>query len=190
MGFVVQLLTEPDQTVGKRKHGIVITVANGDALQQVFERHTGLFLQRAAFGFQRLFDTHGVDQHKAGLGTIGTVADPLQAVAIERAHAAAFHLLVVALAAHIAHEQQHFQWFYVSAGGDHVDGDGNARVVIVAKAGQDAVGVFLGAVGHLLAEGVALTIDLAQQIDDVVGVAVGFSEDQGLRGFFAGRENL
>jgi hypothetical protein len=66
----------------------------------------------------------------------------LRLVAIQAAHAAAFHLLVVALAAHIAHEQQHFQRLHVGAGGDHVHGDGNARVVVVAEAGQDAVGVF------------------------------------------------
>ena len=35
-----------------------------------------------------------------------------------------------------------------------------------------------------------MSVNLAKQIDDVVGVAVGFGEDEGLRGFFAGRENL
>lgn len=53
------------------------------------------------------------------------------------------------------------------AGGDHVDGDGNARVVIVAKAGQDAVGIFFSAVGHLFAEGVPVAVDLAQEVDEV-----------------------
>ncbi len=99
-------------------------------------------------------------------------------------------MLVIALATHVAHEEQHFQRFDVGAGGDHVHGHSDARVVVVAKAGQDAVGVFLGAVGHLFAEGVALAIDLAHDVDDVVGVAVGLGKDEGLGGFLARREDL
>ena len=190
LGLVVQLLGQPHQAVGEREHGVVVAVADGHALQQVLERHAGLLLQRAAFGLERLLHAHGVDQHEAGLGAVGAVADALEAVAIEAAHAAALHLLVVALAAHVAHEEQHFQRLHVGAGGDHVHGDGDARVVVVAEAGEDAVGVFFGLVGDLLAEGVALAIDLAHDVDDVVGVAVGLGEDQGLGRFLAGGEDL
>jgi hypothetical protein len=188
--LVVQLFGQTHQAVGEREHGVVVAAAHRHALQQVFQRHAGLLLQRAAFGLEGFLHAHGVDQHEAGLGAFCAVADALEAVAIQAAHAAALHLLVVALAAHVSHEQQHFQRLDVGAGGDHVHGDGNARVVVVAKAAEDAVGVFFGAVGDLLAEGVPWTVDLAQDVDDVVGVAVGLGKDQGLGRLFARGEDL
>lgn len=57
------------------------------------------------------------------------------------------------------------------------------------KVGEDRVGVFLGAVGHLFAKGVALTVDLANHLDDVVDMAVGLGKDQSLGHFFAVWEN-
>jgi type I restriction enzyme R subunit len=44
--------------------------------------------------------------------------------------------------------------------------------------------------GDLFAKGVTLAVDLAQDVDDVVGVAVSFGEDERFRDFFARRENL
>ena len=52
---------------------------------------------------------------------------------VQRAGAAAFHLLEVVAAFHVAHEEQAFQRLDVGAGGDHVHGDGDARVVVVAE---------------------------------------------------------
>jgi hypothetical protein len=153
LGLGVELLGEAHQPVGEGEHGVVVAAAHGHALQQVLERHAGLLFQRPAFGLEGFLHAHGVDQHEAGLGAVRAVADALEAVAVEAAHAAALHLFVVA-AAHVAHEQQHFQRLHVGAGGDHVHGHGDARVVVVAEAGEHAVGVFLGAVGDLLAEGV------------------------------------
>jgi hypothetical protein len=99
---------------------------------------------------------------------------------IERAGAAAFHLLEVAAGLHVAHEEQAFERLHVGAGGDHVHGDGDARVVFVAELGEDGLGVFLVLVGDLFAEGVSFAELLADDLDDVVGVGVGLGEDEGL----------
>ena len=50
--LVVELLGEPHQTVGQRQHGVVVALADGDALQQILQRHARLLFQRAAVGFQ------------------------------------------------------------------------------------------------------------------------------------------
>ena len=62
-------------------------------------------------------------------------------------------------------------------------------MVVVAKAGQRAVGVVLGFVGDLLAERIALAIDLAHGLDDVVGMAVGLGKNQGFGRFAPGGED-
>ena len=176
---------QAQQAVGEAEDGIVVAVTDGHALQQVFEGHAGFAFQRARFGLEGFFHAHGVDEHKAVLGPGGAVADALQAFAVQGTHAPAFHLFVIAATAHVAHEEQHFQRLDVGAGGDHVHGDGDTRVKVVAKTGQNAVGVFFAAVGHLFAEGVALAVDFADDLDDVVGMAVGFGEDEGFWGLCA-----
>ena len=71
---------------------------------------------------------------------------------------------------------------HVGAGGDHVDGDGDARVVAGAEVLQELLG--LGAVGGLVGDlgdhVVALAELLAADAHDVLGVAVVLGEDQRL----------
>ena len=67
--------------------------------------------------------------------------------------------------------------FDVGAGGDHVNGDCDPRVVGVAKRLQQVVG-FVAFGGDLLAEFVAASEFFADDFDDVVGVQVGLGEDQ------------
>src|SRR5439155_4717772 len=85
-----------------------------------------------------------------------------------------------------AHEEDHFQRFDVGAGGDHIHGDGDAREVAVAELGDDIFGLFAGgAVGDLLGEVVALAELLADDLDDIFGVAVVLGKDERLRYFGA-----
>ena len=104
---------------------------------------------------------------------------------VERARAAAFHLLEVALRLHIAQEEEALERFDVRAGGDHVHRDGDARMVFVAELGEDRFRVLLVLVGDLFAERVALAEFLADDLDDVVGVRIGLGEDERL-GHFVG----
>ena len=123
------------------------------------------------------------------------------------AHPSTLHLLEVTARSDRAHEEDNLQRLHVGAGGDHVDGDGDARVVAVAKGLKDLVrrevrhffpddffdlfpigSDFLldiaheaGAVGDLLAEVVAFVENLAADAHDIVGVGVVFGEDQRLR---------
>ena len=134
-----------------------------------------------------------------GFGRAGRRADFLQAVFIQRAGAAPFHLFEIVAAFDIAHKQQAFERAHVGAGGDHVDGNGNARVVAVAEVGQhgfrlfalfDDFAVFVhnivfGFIGDFFAEFVALSEFFAHHFDDVVGVAVVFGKNQGFGHFLA-----
>ncbi len=139
-------------------------------------------------GLQRLGDADGIDDDVVGLG-VGGGRDLLQVVGLHDAGAAALHLLEVARRFHVAHEEQAFERLHVGAGGDHVHGDGDARVIGVAEVRQDGFRVLLGLVGDLLAEVVALAELLPDGLDDVVGVAVGLGEDQGLRHLRAAGED-
>ena len=55
---------------------------------------------------------------------------------VDDAHAAALHLLEEGAALHRAHEHHDLHRLDVGAGGDHVHGDGDARVVAVAEGGD------------------------------------------------------
>ena len=103
----------------------------------------------------------------------------------EHAGAAAFHLLEVDAAAHVAEEEEALEGFDVGAGGDHVHGDGDAELRGGAEFGDEVLtfggfagGGVLGLVGDLLAEVGAFAEDLPDEVDDVFGVAVVFGEDE------------
>ena len=101
----------------------------------------------------------------------------------DAAAAAAFHLVVEEGRADIAEEDEAFEGLDVDAGGDHVDGDGDAELGLGAEVLDEVLG-FDGAggglVGDLAAEGVAFVEDVAADADDAVGVGVGLGEDEGL----------
>src|SRR5262249_46484196 len=87
-------------------------------------------------------------------------------------------------------EEKAFEGLHVCAGGDHVHGHRDARIVVVPELRKDGFWVLSGLIGDLLAEVIALPEFLAHDLDDVVRVAVGLREYQGLRNFFAPREYL
>ena len=117
--------------------------------------------------------------------------DRLQIVRRDDAHAAAFHLLEEGARFHRAHEQHAFERLDVGAGGDHVHGHDHARVVAVAKRGDQVFGLRAGGtVGDFLREVVALTELLAQDTHDVLGVAVVLGEHQRLRHFRTAGEDF
>ena len=184
------MFVEPRQATGKRADSVFIGCAHHHAHRQVLERHAGFGDERLAGGLERLGDADGIHDDIVGLGADGGGRDFFQVVPIQRARATAFHLLEIVAAFHIAHEQQALQRLDVGAGGDHVHGDGNARVILIAELLQHGLGVFLGFVGEFFAEGVALVKFLAHGLDDVVSVAVGFGEDQGFGHFGASGKNL
>ena len=71
--FGVELLGQSHQTIGQTQYGFFITGAHGNAGEQVFERHAGLFFQRARVGLAGFFYAYGVDQYEAALGAVGAV---------------------------------------------------------------------------------------------------------------------
>src|SRR5439155_2937773 len=129
--------------------------------------------------------------------------------------AAALHLLEEPAAANRAHEGDNFEWPDVSAGSDHVHGDSDARIVAVAEGRKKVFRLnasidpgdlfYLLAIGRfflddhpccaspicdLLGEVVPLAELLAQNLNDIVGVAVVLGKDQCFGHFGAARENL
>ena len=176
-----ELVVEAREAPGQRTHRLLGPVAHHQIHGKVLERDGGLRVERLAVGLYRLRDSHGIDNDVMGLGGSGR-RDLPEVVRHENAGAAALHLLEVVSGFDVAHEQQAFERLHVGAGGDHVHGDGDARVVIVAKGRQGGLRV-LGSVGDLAAELVAFAELLSDGLDDVVGVAVGLGEDQGLGKF-------
>ena len=110
---------------------------------------------------------------------------------VDDAHAAALHLLEVRAALDRAHEEDALERLHVGAGGDHVHGHRDARVVGVAELGDQLVGLLAGRlVGDLGGELVPLAEHLAGDLDDLVGVRVVLGEDQRLRHLGAAGEDL
>ena len=115
-----------------------------------------------------------------GLSAARRGGDLFKAIGIEGAGAAPLHLLKVVRASNIAHKQQALQGFNIGTRGDHIDGDGHARVVVIAKLVQHRLGVFGDFVGHFFAELTLFPKLLPHGLDNIVGVAVGFGKDQRL----------
>jgi hypothetical protein len=109
-------------------------------------------------------------------------------------------------AANVAQEHHDFERLDIGSRGDHVHGRGDAWVVTVAEQADDGFGLIAavclpgddfcfrsvlgddfpadaagaGPVGDLLAEVVAFTKFLADDLDDVFGVVIVLGEDEGL----------
>ena len=168
-----------------------VGMAPGDLLQQFREADRALALQRGRrVDDLALGDADRVDDHEVGLGG-GVLRDAAEVVGGHDADAAPLHLLEVAAALHRPHEHHDLDRLDVGAGGDHVDGDDDARVVVVAELGEEGLRRRAGgAVGDLLAEVVALAEFLADDRDDVIGVGVVLGEDERFRHLGAVREDL
>src|SRR5207245_6161354 len=79
----------------------------------------------------------------------------------------------------------------IGASRDHVNSDCNTRIEAVAEVLDQVFGIAPGGqVSNLLTEVVTLPELLAENADDVFGMAIVFGKDQGLRDFAAARENL
>ena len=113
----------------------------------------------------------------------------LQIVLVQGAGAAALHLLEIVLAAHVAHEDQALDGLHIRPRGDHVHGDGNTGIVVVAEGAQNGLRA-VRLTGDLLAEFIAFPKFLPDDLDDIIRVAVGLGEDQRLWDFAAVREKL
>ncbi|OPX96949.1 MAG: hypothetical protein A4E58_01576 [Syntrophorhabdus sp. PtaB.Bin006] len=85
------------------------------------------------------------------------------------------HLFEVVAAFDVPHKEEAFEGLYVRTGGDHVNGNGDARVVIVPEPGKRAFGI-VAAIGDLLTEAVFFTELFPDDLDDIVSVAVGLGE--------------
>ena len=187
---LVELPVEPGQAPGEGADRLIVAGAQHEPHGEVLERDAGLADERPAGGLQRGGHADRVHDHVVGLGGGGGGGHLPEIVMVEGAGAAPLHLLEVDAASYVAHEDEAFERLHVGAGGDHVHRDGDARIVVVAELGQHRLGVFLGAVGDLLAELVALAELLAHGLNDVVGVAVALGEDQRLGDFAAARKDL
>ena len=134
-----------------------------------------------------------------GLGAVGRGRDLFQIVMLQGAGAPALHLLEVVLALYVAHKQQTLQRLYIGASGDHVHRHRDSGVVVVTKLGKDRFGVLAWLdeipifvfpvlcrlVSDLFTKGITFAKFFPYRLDDVVGVAVGLGEDQGLGHFLA-----
>ena len=169
------------ETRSERTHRLLGSVSHHQTHGEILERDGWLGIERLAIGLERLADTDGIDDDVVGLGR-SRRRDLPEVVGIKDAGPPALHLLEIVPRFDVAHEQQAFERLHVGAGGDHVDGNGDARVVVVAKGCKRGLGV-PGTVSDLAAEVVALAELLPDGLDDVVGVAVGLGEDQSLGKF-------
>ena len=113
----------------------------------------------------------------------------LQVVLTEGAGAAPFHLLKIILAANIAHEDQALDGLHIRPGGDHVNGNGNTGIIIVAEGAENSLRT-IRLTGDLLAEFIALAKLLPDDLNDIIRMAVGLGEDQRLGHFAAMWEKL
>jgi len=172
-----ETLVEPGQPTGQRRHDVLIGAAEGDGFQEFFERHGRLAFQRTRFGLCSLADPDGIDDDEVVLG-LCVGGDGLEVGVGDDADAPPLHLLEERAALDAAHEEHDFQRLDVRAGGDHVHGDDNAGVVVDTKVADQVFRVFAGrAIGDLLAEVVAASELLADDLDDVLAVGIVLGED-------------
>ena len=132
LALVIEALLQADEAAGEAFERVRFAVAERDGIEQLVEGDGALLLQRAGVGHVPLADADGIDDDEVVLALDAGI-DLLHLGLGDHAHAAAFHLLEEAARLHRAHEEDDLQRLDVRAGGDHVHGDGDARVVAVAK---------------------------------------------------------
>ena len=150
-----------------------------------------------------LFPFHRLRVRECGLGSTYTIDDDemrlcdsvgrngLQFGRIDNADAAPLHLLEEETALDGTHEHNDFDWLDISARRDHIDGDGDARVVAVAEILNQVLRAAAGAqIRDLLAEVVAFAELLTEDANDVLGMAVVLGENQCLGNFLASGKDL
>src|SRR5262249_8336606 len=113
-------------------------IAESDGIEQLVEGYRALFLQRARVGHVMLADAHRIDDDEAGFA-LDPGIDLLHFGLWNDPHAPTLHLLKEATRFYRTHEEDNLQRFNVGAGGNHVNRDGNAGVVAIAKGLEDLV---------------------------------------------------
>ena len=111
----------------------------------------------------------------------------MQVILAEGTGTASLHLLKIVSAAHVPHEDQTFNGLDVGSGGDHIHGDGNARIVTVAELAEHLLWIF-GGIGDLFTEVVPFAKFLPDNLDNIVRMAVGLGKYQRFGNLFAPRE--
>ena len=186
---VGHLAVEPDHTVCKGCEGVLILCTHGHIQHQFLHADGGLALQRAGLGLFGFRDANGVHDHKMILVLRGGRRHLLQIVLAEGAGAAPLHLLKIILAADVAHKDQALDGLHIRPRGDHVNGNGNTGIIIVAEGAENGLRT-IRLTGDLLAELIALAKLLPDDLNDIIRMAVGLGEDQRLGHFAAMREKL
>ena len=174
----------------QRGIGIFIGLSHQHRLEEVFQGNRFLSFKGPAVGLDGTADAHGIDNNKSGFSGMDRRGDFFEVVISQGPGPPALHLLKVVSGSDIPHEEQAFEGLDVRAGGDHVNGDGNPRRVIIAKRGQDGFWVFVCLVGHFFTKCVSLIKFFTHDVDDIVGVAVGLRKNEGFGDFLAAGEHF
>ena len=117
----------------------------------------------------------------------GRGRDFLQVIFAQSPGPAPLHLLEVILAADIAHENQTLDGFHISASGDHINGNRDSGIVVVAEGTEDRLRIFCR-ISDLFAELVSLAKLLADDLNDIIRMTVRLGKDQCFGNLFAPRE--
>ena len=207
-------MIQAGQAGGERTENVGIGAAEADRFQELFKVYRPVAFERRRFHQGTITDAHSVDDDEVCF-RLSVGRNRAQIVFLDNAHAAPFHLFEQVRAAHIAQEHHDFERADIGAGRNHIDRDGDARVVTVAKRFDDRFRLFAylfpnillrlaavvlfhhparafaaGAVGDFLAELVAFAELFAEDLHNIIGVGVVFGEDQGFGNMGAVRKNL
>ena len=123
--------------------------------------------------------------------TPSTRGDLLETFFIEGTCATAFHLLKEITTFDVTHKEQTFKRFYICTCGYHGHRDCNTRIIAITEVSQYGFGRFTFFsdftfiidsiltcfIGYFFAELVAFTEFLSDNINNIVSVAVAFSEN-------------
>ena len=126
--FGIERLLHARESRGQGREGVFVAFPERDAEEDAFEFLGRLAIERARIGLVALADADGIDDDEVGLGPRFRAGDGLQIGGRKDAGAAPFHLLEIDAAAHVAQKDEALERFHVGAGGDHIDGDGDAEL--------------------------------------------------------------
>ena len=115
--------------------------------------------------------------------------DHLQVFQFQYSGSATEHLLVVALAADIAHKDQTFQRLYICTGGDHFYRHCDARIELVSEIAESLI-CLLRFAGDLLAEFISLSEHFSDDLNNIIRMAVVLCKDQRLWYIISARKQL
>ena len=127
------LTIQTNDTVCKRGKRVLALISESHVHHQFSHTDRWFALKCTGIRFFGFCNTNSIDDNEMIFVIGGIGRNLLEIVFGEGSRSATFHLLKIVFTTHVAHKDQALDRLDISSGCNHINGNGNARIIIVSK---------------------------------------------------------